>query len=74
VTKHSKLVNINKKVPPHVLSHSLATMLLSNGVDIRYIQELLGHSSLSITQIYTHVIPSKLKEIYEKVFENINIT
>ncbi|MEM1804917.1 MAG: tyrosine-type recombinase/integrase [Nanopusillaceae archaeon] len=73
VKKYAKLANINKKVTPHVLRHSLATMLLSNGVDIRYIQEILGHSSLSITQIYTHVIPSKLKEIYEKVFENIKV-
>ena len=59
---------ITKKVTPHVLRHSLATTLLSKGVDIRYIQELLGHSSLSVTQVYTHVVPSKLKEIYKKVF------
>jgi len=61
---------INKKVTPHVLRHSLATTLLSKGVDIRYIQELLGHSSLSVTQVYTHVVPAKLKEIYSKVFNN----
>jgi|MonGeyMetagenome_1017769.scaffolds.fasta_scaffold19090_1 integrase/recombinase XerD len=61
---------INKKVTPHVLRHSLATTLLSKGVDIRYIQEILGHSSLNITQIYTHVVPNQLKEIYNKVFEN----
>jgi len=61
---------INKKVTPHVLRHSLATTLLSKGVDIRYIQEILGHSSLNITQIYTHVVPNQLKEIYNKVFES----
>ncbi|BBL45305.1 tyrosine recombinase [Nanobdella aerobiophila] len=61
---------INKKVTPHVLRHSLATTLLSRGIDIRYIQELLGHSSLSITQIYTHVVPNQLKEIYKKVFDS----
>ncbi len=60
---------INKKVTPHVLRHSLATTLLSKGVDIRFIQELLGHSSLSITQVYTHVVPTQLKDIYKKVFE-----
>ena len=68
VKKYAKLAGINKKVTPHVLRHSLATTLLSKGVDIRYIQELLGHSSLSITQIYTHVVPRQLKEIYEKIF------
>ncbi|MCC5447017.1 site-specific tyrosine recombinase/integron integrase [Candidatus Nanobsidianus stetteri] len=66
----AKKAGINKKVTPHVLRHSLATTLLSKGVDIRYIQEILGHSSLNITQIYTHVVPNQLKEIYNKVFEN----
>jgi integrase/recombinase XerD len=65
----AKKAGINKKVTPHVLRHSLATTLLSKGVDIRYIQEILGHSSLNITQIYTHVVPNQLKEIYQKIFE-----
>ncbi|BFI73473.1 recombinase XerC [Nanoarchaeota archaeon] len=71
IKETAKKAGINKKVTPHVLRHSLATTLLSKGIDIRYIQELLGHSSLSITQIYTHVIPNQLKEIYKKVFENL---
>jgi len=66
----ARKAGINKKVTPHVLRHSLATTLLSKGVDIRYIQEILGHSSLNITQIYTHVVPNQLKEIYNKVFES----
>ena len=66
----AKKAGISKKVTPHVLRHSLATTLLSKGVDIRYIQEILGHSSLNITQIYTHVVPNQLKEIYNKVFES----
>jgi integrase/recombinase XerD len=66
----AKKAGINKKVTPHVLRHSLATTLLSKGVDIRYIQEILGHSSLNITQIYTHVVPNQLKDIYNKVFES----
>jgi len=66
----AKNAGISKKVTPHVLRHSLATTLLSRGVDIRYIQEILGHSSLNITQIYTHVVPNQLKEIYNKVFES----
>jgi len=65
----AKKAGISKKVTPHVLRHSLATTLLSKGVDIRYIQEILGHSSLNITQIYTHVVPNQLKEIYQKIFE-----
>ena len=67
----AKKAGISKKVTPHVLRHSLATTLLSKGVDIRYIQEILGHSSLNITQIYTHVVPNQLKEIYNKVFESL---
>jgi len=70
VKRYAEKAGIKKKVTPHVLRHSLATLLLTNGIDIRYIQELLGHSSISTTQIYTHVVPMKLKEIYQKVFGN----
>ncbi|MGC9132982.1 MAG: site-specific tyrosine recombinase/integron integrase [Nanopusillaceae archaeon] len=69
IKETAKKAGINKRVTPHVLRHSLATILLSKGVDIRYIQELLGHSSLAITQIYTHVVPTQLKEIYNRIFE-----
>lgn len=58
-----KKLKLSSHLTPHMFRHTFATMLLDNGVDIRYIQKFLGHSSIAITQIYTHVSYAKQKEI-----------
>ena len=66
VKKYIKFISSNEKLGPHSLRHSFATHLLQTGSDLMAIKDLLGHSSLSSTQIYTHLDTKRMKEIYDK--------
>ncbi len=63
INKYAELAGIDMHITPHMFRHSFATYLLEADVDIRYIQEMLGHSSINVTEIYTHVAMSKQKDI-----------
>ena len=66
VRKAAVKVHLEDRVSPHVLRHSCATHLLEHGADIRVVQELLGHATITTTQVYTRVSPELLRRVYEQ--------
>ena len=66
VERHARAAGITKEITPHPLRHTFATDLLANGADIRAVQIMLGHASITTTQIYTHITNQGLREIHKK--------
>ena len=71
IKKYVKRAGISVDATPHTLRHTYATGLLSEGADLREVQELLGHSNVSTTQIYTHVTNKQLRDVHRKYHKDV---
>ena len=72
VNKHLEAISTVAKKSPHTLRHSFATEMLNNGAEINAVKEILGHSSLASTEIYTHVTFEELKRVYQNAHPRAN--
>jgi len=66
ISRYAQHFPAGKNIHPHSLRHSFATHLVNSGCDVRHVQEMLGHSSISTTQRYTHINIEKMKKVYER--------